>query len=345
MNKTELYSDLSYNPSTDFETLLMESLIDDAEAESFAAHAALESYLESKETDSFTDALESLMIVLEGDKEDCEKKCKEKEEDEEDEDEKKESEDDEDEDDEEDEEDEEEDAEEATLRAACEAADASLGQKIAAAWKHFKERALAFFNRIAQSLQNAATRFNAMVSKRAVKTDVMISGKIVKHMDNVDTYISLLTGVTPENVDEAAQKVDEAKKQMEKSAFATKDDDMIRIGAGEIKKWLTKISNLLKACSKALSVLDKRIVQLTKEGSETARSNFQSSRSIITDAMTATREAVSGITTAIHKANDEKHDADVKAKKDAAAAKKAAKGTKKTSNDEEIAPGDAEVVK
>lgn len=334
MNKTELYSDLSYNPSTDFETLLMESLIDDAEAESFAAHAALESYLESKETDSFTDALESLMIVLEGDKEDCEKKCKEKEEDEEDEDEKKESEDDED-----------EDAEEATLRAACEAADASLGQKIAAAWKHFKERALAFFNRIAQSLQNAATRFNAMVSKRAVKTDVMISGKIVKHMDNVDTYISLLTGVTPENVDEAAQKVDEAKKQMEKSAFATKDDDMIRIGAGEIKKWLTKISNLLKACSKALSVLDKRIVQLTKEGSETARSNFQSSRSIITDAMTATREAVSGITTAIHKANDEKHDADVKAKKNAAAAKKAAKGTKKTSNDEKIEHVDAEVVK
>lgn len=236
MNKTELYSDLSYNPSTDFETLLMESLIDDAEAESFAAHAALESYLESKETDSFTDALESLMIVLEGDKEDCEKKCKEKEEDEE-EDEKKESEDDEDEDDEEDEE---EDAEEATLRAACEAADASLGQKIAAAWKHFKERALAFFNRIAQSLQNAATRFNAMISKRAVKTDVMISGKIVKHMDNVDTYISLLTGVTPENVDEAAQKVDEAKKKMEDSAFAVKDEDTIRIGAGEIKNGLRK---------------------------------------------------------------------------------------------------------
>lgn len=327
MNKTELYSDLSYNPSTDFETLLMESLIDDAEAESFAAHAALESYLESKETDSFTDALESLMIVLEGDKEDCEKKCKEKEEDEEDEDEKKESEDDEDDDDEEDEE---EDAEEATLRAACEAADASLGQKIAAAWKHFKERALAFFNRIAQSLHNAATRFNAMIAKRMVKANIRIAKPTYDHLTKMSKINTILGKISSSNIEEIADEIKRETKITETDRTTdTENKENVPLDSNSVKTYLKDASALLKSCSKALSVVDKHIAQKVKEGTEDARATFQSSRSVITDAMSVTRDAVSAITTAIHKANGEKHDADVKAKKDERAAAKAQRAAQK----------------
>lgn len=320
MNKTELYSDLSYNPSTDFETLLMESLIDDAEAESFAAHAALESYLESKETDSFTDALESLMIVLEGDKEDCEKKCKEKEEDEEDEDEKKESEDDEDED-EDDEEDEEEDAEEATLRAACEAADASLGQKIAAAWKHFVEKVKAFLTRIAESMKNIATKFSAKMATRMAGKNSDVKVKILKSQkDNLNALSDFESLFNSLNADNAKQISEEIKNKL---TVHNKNNGWAEVSANEIKSWMGTVSSTLKSATNALKKVDAAVNTAIRDGEPDARTKMADSRSAITNGMSAIRTAVSDLTKAISDFVADKKETAKKAKKDERAAAKA----------------------
>lgn len=319
MNKTELYSDLSYNPSTDFETLLMESLIDDAEAESFSAHAALESYLESKETDSFTDALESLMIVLEGDKEDCEKKCKEKEEDEE-EDEKKESEDDEDED-EDDEEDEEEDAEEATLRAACEAADASLGQKIAAAWKHFVEKVKAFLTRIAESMKNIATKFSAKMATRMAGKNSDVKVKILKSQkDNLNALSDFESLFNSLNADNAKQISEEIKNKL---TVHNKNNGWAEVSANEIKSWMGTVSSTLKSATNALKKVDAAVNTAIRDGEPDARTKMADSRSAITNGMSAIRTAVSDLTKAISDFVADKKETAKKAKKDERAAAKA----------------------
>ena len=326
MNKTELYSDLSYNPSTDFETLLMESLIDDAEAESFAAHAALESYLESKETDSFTDALESLMIVLEGDKEDCEKKCKEKEEDEE-EDEKKESEDDEDEDDEEDEEDEEEDAEEATLRAACEAADASLGQKIAAAWKHFVEKVKAFLTRIAESMKNIATKFSAKMAEKMAGKNSDVKVKILKSQkDNLNAMSDFVSLFNSLNADNAKQISDEISNKLKAH---NANNGWVEVSANEIKSWMGTVSATLKSATNALKKVDAAVNTAIRDGEPDARAKMADSRSAITNGMSAIRTAVSDLTKAISDFVSDKKETEKKAKKDERAATKAQKAAQK----------------
>ena len=305
MNKLEIYSDLSFNFDTDFESMLMESMIDEAECESRAAHMALESYLASKVTDSVDNALESLMAVLEGKDEDC---CDEDEKCEDGECKKKDSEDDdkseEDKDDEDDEEDEE-DAEEAALRAACEAADASVGQKIVAAWKAFKGKVIAFLSRVAQSLKNVATNFSAKLAKAKVKEDIKVPGVNAKFMQNIQEYTAILNGVGPMDVDEAVQKMTEYKKKTEEAAMQIKDDEIVTVPAAEVKKWMADVSGLLKACQKALSAMDKRISDLTKQGSEDARSNFAESRSVITEAMQLARKSVSVISVAVGKANAE----------------------------------------
>lgn len=309
MNKLEIYSDLSFNFDTDFESMLMESMIDEAECEAREAHMALESYRIKKNGGSFDDALESLMAVLEGNDEDC---CDDEECDDDDCKKKKNS----------DEDDEDEDAEEAYLRAACEAADASLGQKIAAAWKAFKEKVGAFLNRIAQSLKNVVTNFGAKIAKSRAKNDIKITGSTVKFMDKIGEYTSILNGVTGEDVDEQIQKMKAYSEKADDSAFAHKDNEFVTVPANTVKTWMGQVSNMLRVCSKALSVLDKHVNGLIRSGSPDARAAFASSREVLTNAMQMTRQSVSYITQAVGSANKDARSAEKEAKKAEAEAKK-----------------------
>lgn len=321
MNKLEVYSDLSFNFDTDFESMLMESMIDDAMCEAREAHMALESYLEKKNGGSFDDALESLMAVLEGKDEDC---CDDEECDDDDCKKKKKDSD-------EDDEDEDEDAEEAYLRSVCEAADASLGQKIAAAWKAFKEKVGAFLNRIAQSLKNVVTNFGAKIAKSKAKNDIKITGRTVKFMEKIGEYTSILNGVTGEDVDEQIQKMKEYSKKADESALAHNGNEFVTVQANTVKTWMGQVSNMLRVFSKALSALDKHVNGLIRSGSPDARATFASSREVLTDAMQMARQSVSYITQAVGNAN-----------KDARASKKGAKGA--ADNEQPIEKVEAEIV-
>lgn len=295
MNKLEIYSDLSFNFDTDFESMLMESMLDEAECEVHESHMALESYMIKKNGGSLDDALESLMTVLEGKDEEC---CDEY-----------------DEDDDEDEKDEDnEDAEEAYLRSACEAAETSLGQKISSAWKTFKEKVGAFLNRIAQAFKNIVTNFGAKIAKSRAKNDIKVIGTTVKFMEKLGEYISILNSVNGDNIDEQIQKMKDYNEKADSSAFSHGDNEFVTVPASTVKTWMGQVSTMLKTCSKALKVLDKHINDLIRSGSSDARANFASSREVLTDAMQMTRRAVSYISSTVGKANKDAAKTEVETK-------------------------------
>lgn len=293
MNKLEVYSDLSFNFDTDFESMLMESMIDDAMCEAHEAHMALESYLEKKNGGSFDDALESLMAVLEGKDEDCcddeecdDDDCKKK---------KKDS----------DEDDEDEDAEEAYLRSVCEAADASLGQKIAAAWKAFKEKVIAFLSRIANSLKNIATKFQITLARKA-KSDVIVpSGDkyILESMNQIEKYVG---GMSIEDKGNTAANSSIIESLLANAAKMNEKNKTEVMTAADIKSALSNVSATLKACQKALTNLDREVNAKIRSGSQDARSDMADARTQINSAMKAIRQSTSAIVGAVSKAGKKK---------------------------------------
>lgn len=285
MNKLETYSDLSFNFETDFELMLMESMIDDAECEARSAHLALEAYLDKKNGYSIDGAVENLIAVLEGTDKDC---C-----------------DDEDynddEDDEEDDDDEDEDAKESYLRYACEAADASLGQKIAAGWKVFKEKVIAFLSRIANALKNVATKFQVILARKAKNNVNILEGDryILKTMDLVRKKMN---EISISDVNKSNTATDEIGVHIEKASALNKKNTTVQVSPSEIKSYLSSVSETLKLCQKTLTKLDREVNAKIRSGDSDARNSMADARSQITSVMSVIRKATSAIVGAVSKA-------------------------------------------
>lgn len=309
MNKVEIYSDLSFNFNTDFESILMESMIDEAEREMYSAHHALESYLLTKNPNSIDKALESLFAVLESNdidedtvnKECDDSKCKKKkmkhdEEKDDDDDEDDEDEDDDDKDDEdEDDKDDDEDAKESYLRSACEAADASFSQKLAAAWKSFKEKVIAFLSRVANSLKNIATKIQLAFAKNA-KDDVEVSAGdeyILSSLSQISGAMSRFSISNDEN--EKRSSLEEIEAYINNANTKNSKNETATMSPVQIKTAFSNISATLKECQKALQKLDKEVNARIRSGESSAREDMAYARNQITSAMNVIRIATASI--------------------------------------------------
>ena len=318
-NKTELYAALSYNPETDFETIMMESMVDEAYAHMMSAHCALESYLSSK-NDTVESAIESLFSVLEGDDgEECEckKKCKEEK------------------DDDEEEEDEEEDAEESTLRAAYEAASSGFIQKAKASWKAFVQKAKEFFARIAESLRNLVTRFQAAILQKKVKNDIEVDGKtayIIKQIayGKFNEYTENVLSVYKEEAVKA--RWTPSLLETDEYAYGHYDDSKIETLNPDItKKALMKVSEIIKFATAALKKMDSDVIK-NFDGNEVKLTNVDEAKHAMTEVIRLTRMAVSAIASAVSKANKKQKETEKNKKQ---AEKDAAREAKKNQKQEQ----------
>ena len=299
MNKVEIYSDLSFNFNTDFESILMESMIDEAEREMYSAHHALESYLLTKNPNSIDKALESLFAVLESNdidedtvnKECDDSKCKKKKMKH---DEEKDDDDDED-DEDEDDKDDDEDAKESYLRSACEAADASFSQKLAAAWKSFKEKVIAFLSRVANSLKNIATKIQLAFAKNA-KDDVEVSAGdeyILSSLSQISGAMSRFSISNDEN--EKRSSLEEIEAYINNANTKNSKNETATMSPVQIKTAFSNISATLKECQKALQKLDKEVNARIRSGESSAREDMAYARNQITSAMNVIRIATASI--------------------------------------------------
>ena len=338
-NKTELYAALSYNPETDFETIMMESMVDEAYAHMMSAQSALESYLSSK-NDTVESAIESLFAVLEGDDgEECEckKKCEEEKE--------KDEENDDNEEEDDDEEDEEEDAEESTLRAAYEAASSGFIQKAKASWKAFIEKAKAFFTRIAESLKNLVTRFQAAILQKKVKNDIEVDGTTayiinriadgsmnkyaedVLSRDHVDAHFAKRIPIAlGETFDESKE---DKSKESEKETIPVVQFDTLNPDI--TKKALMKVSQTIKFATAALKKMDSDVIK-NFDGEEVNIEEIDESKRAMTEVIRLTRKAVSAIATAVAAANKKQKETEKNKKQ---AEKEAAREAKKNNQKKE----------
>ena len=323
-NKTELYAALSYNPETDFETIMMESMVDEAYAHMMSAQSALESYLSSK-NDTVESAIESLFSVLEGDDgEECEckKKCKEKCEEE------KEKEEDE-------EEDEEEDAEESTLRAAYEAASSGFIQKAKASWKAFMQKAKEFFTRIAESVKNLVTRFQAAILQKKVKNDIEVDGKTAYIINRIadgsmNKYAEDVLSVYKEEA--AKARWTPSLLETDEYAYGHYDDSKIETLNPDItKKALMKVSQTIKFATAALKKMDSDVIK-NFDGNEVKLTNVDEAKHAMTEVIRLTRMAVSAIATAVAAANKKQKETEKNKKQ---AEKEAAREAKKNNQKKE----------
>ena len=325
-NKTELYAALSYNPETDFETIMMESMVDEAYAHMMSAQYALESYLSSK-NDTVESAIESLFSVLEGDDgEECEckKKCKEEDDDEEDED---------------------EDAEESTLRAAYEAASSGFIQKAKASWKAFMQKAKEFFTRIAESLKNLVTRFQAAILQKKVKNDIEVDGTTayiinriadgsmnkyaedVLSRDHVDAHFAKRIPIAlGETFDESKE---DKSKESEKETIPVVQFDTLNPDI--TKKALMKVSQTIKFATAALKKMDSDVIK-NFDGEEVNIEEIDESKRAMTEVIRLTRKAVSAIATAVAAANKKQKETEKNKKQ---AEKEAAREAKKNNQKKE----------
>lgn len=292
-NKTELYAALSYNPETDFETIMMESIVDEAYAHMMNAQSALESYLSSK-NDTVESAIESLFAVLEGDdgeececKKKCKEKCEEKKEKEEDE------EDIEEDDDEEEEENEDEDAEESTLRAAYEAASSDFINKAKASWKEFFAKAKAFFVRVAESVKNLVTRFTSAMANKSAKKDVQIDGETAHYIKNLSILKDRVNDIYN---DEAADKFTALE-----TAAKSKKDKMITISQAEVKNAINELNNILKIASTTLKEANAKMNKAYADDIPALADVRQKEMKAIQEEMKLTRKALHAITVAVSK--------------------------------------------
>ena len=322
MNKLETYSDLSFNFETDFELMLMESMIDDAECEARSAHLALEAYLDKKNGYSIDGAVENLIAVLEGTDKDCcddedydDKKYKKKKKDDED-----------DEDEEEDDDEVDEDAKESYLRYACEAADASLGQKIAAGWKVFKEKVIAFLSRIANALKNVATKFQVILTRKA-KNNVNIPEGDRYILKSMDLVRKKMNEISISDVNKSNAATDDIGVHIEKASALNKNNTTVQVSPSEIKSYLSSVSETLKLCQKTLTKLDREVNAKIRSGDTDARNSMADARSQITSVMSVIRKATSAIVSAVSKAG-----------------KKSENGKNNGSTNEDIEHVDAEIV-
>lgn len=274
-NKLELYAALSYNPETDFEDMLMESVLDEAEMERNEALEALESY----HSTSQMDALESLMFALEGKSEcDCD------------------DDDDEDDDDEDDDE-KDEDAEESVLRSAFEAANGNFFKKLAAGWKNFVQKVMAFFSRVAHTMTNVATNFSAnKLAKKSEKVENITMSR--KQLTMITSIIKIKKELESLHVNNAKEFVETFNTLRDNG----RSDSTVTLSSANIKVYMKNISELLKSSNKALKTLDKEVNEAIKNGDSDARSKMNDARSAITSAMTMARETVTAISSAVSQA-------------------------------------------
>lgn len=270
MNKIELYSDLSFNDSTDFESLLMESMIDDAECEVAAARCALEEYLGVTSVST----IESMIFALESDKDDeCE--C------------------------DDDDDDDVEDAEESYLREAYEGAISDFGHKMAASWKSFIEKMKAFMSRLAEAFKNIVAKFNTVITSARAKNDIQIAEKHKRYLDLASTIKNQFDKIDYDKAQELSALFEDEKEDR------LGDDRMVTVSANDVKKYMSDISGALKAASSALKKVDKEVNQAIKEGDPAARSNMAEVRAAITAGMQRLRLVVSYVSVAVGKANKE----------------------------------------
>lgn len=259
MNKLELYSDLSFNFDTDFESMLMESMIDEAECEAHETHMALESYLAKKNDESIDDALESLMSVIEGEDEDC---C-------------------------------DDDEKEAYLRSVCEAADSSLGQKIVAAWKHFVARIRLLINRISNSIKNIITNFSMKITAQKIDKiqNIRIDKNYKRYLESLPKIINLFDKMNYDEVKKISNLLSDESFTEEKDIY---EREKIKVSKEQLKQYISDITAALKVASLALKRVDNQI-NMEKIYDSEARENISIIRNGISTGLNRIRLCASFI--------------------------------------------------